>query len=53
MICECAQKYLKMAIWKPQHRYLGITIGIGIGIGIGIAKILFLPYKIFFEKIGH
>ena len=40
-------------ILKSRHRHLGISIGIGLGIGIGIAKILFLLYKIFYEKIGH
>ena len=36
-----------MAIWKSRHWPLGVSIGIE----IGIAKILFLPFKIFNEKV--
>ena len=36
-----------MAIWKSRHRHLDISIG------IAIVRILFLPYKKFYEKIAH
>ena len=42
-----------MALWKSRHWHLGVSIGVDSSMSIGIAEILFLPYKIFNEKVKH
>ena len=49
---------LQMAIWKSQHRHLGINIGTDVGFGTAkilfcLVKSLFLSFEISYEKSIH